>query len=209
MTSLWVGGPNAFISLVVVGQSYSIVLFHSSYHCSSSWVFVYAWPILSRCSAATRMLHPSASRFFLRVVAPCRNGNCFEVEILKIKQESKQRDTALCIVLDFSSPISSSTPSLHVVVLFVPSACSSTPVIVFCNFSCFTICCQTTQVEPYYCMSWVLTWFGHDLQDLPTVSRLYDVLLGAHPTLILYICAAVSFLLCILFLFKFPRFLLF
>jgi len=44
-------------------------------------------------------------------------------------------------------------------------------------------------------MSWVLTWFGHDLQDLPSVSRLYDVLLGAHPTLILYICAAVSFAL--------------
>eukprot|EP00752_Nemacystus_decipiens_P009013 g8046.t1 len=47
------------------------------------------------------------------------------------------------------------------------------------------------KVEPYYCMSWVLTWFAHDLQDLSTVSRLYDVLLGAHPTLILYICAAV------------------
>ncbi|CAN0383613.1 unnamed protein product, partial [Hapterophycus canaliculatus] len=41
-------------------------------------------------------------------------------------------------------------------------------------------------------MSWVLTWFSHDLQDLATVARLYDVLLGAHPTLILYISAAVS-----------------
>ncbi|CAN0520997.1 unnamed protein product, partial [Scytosiphon promiscuus] len=48
------------------------------------------------------------------------------------------------------------------------------------------------QVEPYYCMSWVLTWFSHDLQDLSMVARLYDVLLGAHPTLILYISAAVS-----------------
>ena len=48
------------------------------------------------------------------------------------------------------------------------------------------------QVEPYYCMAWVLTWFAHDLHDLPTVARLYDVLLGAHPTLIFYICAAVS-----------------
>lgn len=63
---------------------------------------------------------------------------------------------------------------------------------------CSTINCRHLntanflQVEPYYCMSWVLTWFGHDLQDLPAVSRLYDVLLGAHPTLILYICAAVS-----------------
>ncbi|CAM9833663.1 unnamed protein product [Pylaiella littoralis] len=47
------------------------------------------------------------------------------------------------------------------------------------------------KVEPYYCMSWVLTWFAHDLKELPAVSRLYDVLLGAHPTLILYICAAV------------------
>lgn len=40
-------------------------------------------------------------------------------------------------------------------------------------------------------MAWVLTWFAHDLKDINTVSRLYDVLLGAHPTLILYICAAV------------------
>lgn len=48
------------------------------------------------------------------------------------------------------------------------------------------------QVEPYYGMAWVLTWFAHDLQELHVVARLYDVLLGAHPTLILYICAAVS-----------------
>ncbi|CAM9869171.1 unnamed protein product, partial [Laminaria digitata] len=48
------------------------------------------------------------------------------------------------------------------------------------------------KVEPYYCMAWVLTWFAHDLQDLPTVARLYDVLLGAHPTLIFYLCAAVA-----------------
>lgn len=41
-------------------------------------------------------------------------------------------------------------------------------------------------------MAWVLTWFAHDLQHLHKVARLYDVLLGAHPTLILYICAAVS-----------------
>ena len=47
-------------------------------------------------------------------------------------------------------------------------------------------------MEPYYCMAWVLTWFAHDLQDLPTVARLYDVLLGAHPTFIFYLCAAVS-----------------
>ncbi|CAN0551511.1 unnamed protein product, partial [Ectocarpus sp. 12 AP-2014] len=50
---------------------------------------------------------------------------------------------------------------------------------------------SSSKVEPYYCMSWVLTWFSHDLQDQKTVSRLYDVLLGAHPTLVLYICAAV------------------
>lgn len=48
------------------------------------------------------------------------------------------------------------------------------------------------QVEPYYCMAWVLTWFAHDLQDLHTVARIYDVLLGAHPTLVLYLSAAVS-----------------
>ncbi|CAM9188904.1 unnamed protein product [Ectocarpus fasciculatus] len=50
---------------------------------------------------------------------------------------------------------------------------------------------SSSKVEPYYCMSWVLTWFSHDLQDQKTVSRLYDVLLGSHPTLVLYICAAV------------------
>lgn len=50
----------------------------------------------------------------------------------------------------------------------------------------------TLKVEPYYCMAWVLTWFAHDLPNLHAVARLYDVLLGAHPSLIIYISAAVS-----------------
>ncbi|CAN0114469.1 unnamed protein product, partial [Discosporangium mesarthrocarpum] len=48
-----------------------------------------------------------------------------------------------------------------------------------------------SKVEPYYCMAWILTWFSHDLSDLNTVARIFDVLLGGHPALAIYVAAAV------------------
>ncbi|ELR17666.1 TBC domain containing protein [Acanthamoeba castellanii str. Neff] len=45
-------------------------------------------------------------------------------------------------------------------------------------------------VEPYYAISWVLTWFAHDVDQWSTVTRLYDAFLAAHPMLCLYLAAA-------------------
>ncbi len=44
--------------------------------------------------------------------------------------------------------------------------------------------------EPVFALSWLITWFAHDLQDPVQVCRLYD-LCGAQ--LVLYILAASSF----------------
>ncbi len=45
-------------------------------------------------------------------------------------------------------------------------------------------------MEPYYAISWVLTWFAHDVDEWSTVTRLYDAFLAAHPMLCLYLAAA-------------------
>jgi hypothetical protein len=45
-------------------------------------------------------------------------------------------------------------------------------------------------VQPFYAISWVLTWFAHDVDQWATVTRLYDAFLAAHPMLCLYLAAA-------------------
>lgn len=48
------------------------------------------------------------------------------------------------------------------------------------------------KLEPFFATSWLITWFAHDLHNLETVARLFDVLLSSHPIYCYYICAAVS-----------------
>mmetsp|Transcript_8758 Transcript_8758/g.21681 ORF Transcript_8758/g.21681 Transcript_8758/m.21681 type:complete len:455 (-) Transcript_8758:5-1369(-) len=45
-------------------------------------------------------------------------------------------------------------------------------------------------VDPIFAISWILTWFAHNLHSLPSVERVYDFLLGAHPSMSLYLSAA-------------------
>ena len=58
----------------------------------------------------------------------------------------------------------------------------------------FTVrCCAFLgQVQPYFALPWILTWFSHSLQDIDTVSRLFDLFLVSHPLLPLYMAGAVS-----------------
>ncbi|KAI8079831.1 rab-GTPase-TBC domain-containing protein [Halteromyces radiatus] len=49
---------------------------------------------------------------------------------------------------------------------------------------------QMTGVLPYYCLSWVITWFSHDLDDLPSIYQLFDVFLSSNPMMPLYASAA-------------------
>ncbi len=57
--------------------------------------------------------------------------------------------------------------------------------LLYCN------CCCSHQVEPYFALPWILTWFSHSLHDLDTISRLFDLFLVSHPLLPLYMAAAV------------------
>ncbi len=47
-------------------------------------------------------------------------------------------------------------------------------------------------VEPFFALSWVLTWFSHDVDRWSVVARLFDSLLACHPAFSLYLSAAVQ-----------------
>ena len=46
-------------------------------------------------------------------------------------------------------------------------------------------------VLPYYCLSWVITWCSHDLDDLEKITRLFDLFLCSNPFMPVYFAAAV------------------
>lgn len=46
-------------------------------------------------------------------------------------------------------------------------------------------------VLPYYCLSWVITWCSHDLDDLEKITRLFDLFLCSNPFMPIYFAAAV------------------
>jgi hypothetical protein len=41
-------------------------------------------------------------------------------------------------------------------------------------------------MEPFFCLSWILTWFAHDVRDTSLVKRLFDAFLVGHPALPVY-----------------------
>ncbi|KAK3905452.1 rab-GTPase-TBC domain-containing protein [Staphylotrichum tortipilum] len=45
-------------------------------------------------------------------------------------------------------------------------------------------------IEPFFALAGTLTMYAHDLPTLPTVARLFDVLLARHPAFTLYLFAA-------------------
>ncbi|KAI8145968.1 rab-GTPase-TBC domain-containing protein [Fennellomyces sp. T-0311] len=45
-------------------------------------------------------------------------------------------------------------------------------------------------VLPYYCLSWVITWFSHDIDDVSKINRLFDLFLSSSPLMPLYVSAA-------------------
>ena len=48
----------------------------------------------------------------------------------------------------------------------------------------------SSSVEPFYALSWIITWYSHDCRDVSTASRLFDAFLAAHPLLPLYMSVA-------------------
>ena len=63
-------------------------------------------------------------------------------------------------------------------------------------------------VQPYVTISWILTWFAHDVESWPAIRRIYDSCLASHPFFCIYlsaaVCVAPSFLLLIFSLKSFP-----
>eukprot|EP00002_Diphylleia_rotans_P039388 TRINITY_DN9116_c0_g1_i1.p1 TRINITY_DN9116_c0_g1~~TRINITY_DN9116_c0_g1_i1.p1 ORF type:complete len:316 (-),score=63.82 TRINITY_DN9116_c0_g1_i1:598-1545(-) len=48
---------------------------------------------------------------------------------------------------------------------------------------------RAADLQPFFCLSWVITWFAHDIDDLEVVSRIFDATLSIHPLLPLYLSA--------------------
>eukprot|EP00033_Pygsuia_biforma_P001717 GCRY01001923.1.p1 GENE.GCRY01001923.1~~GCRY01001923.1.p1 ORF type:complete len:356 (+),score=44.10 GCRY01001923.1:118-1185(+) len=49
---------------------------------------------------------------------------------------------------------------------------------------------ENSQVQPYFALSWMLTWFAHDVCSLSEASRLFDLFLVTHPLMPLYVAAS-------------------
>ncbi|ORX56244.1 RabGAP/TBC [Hesseltinella vesiculosa] len=49
---------------------------------------------------------------------------------------------------------------------------------------------QDQGVLPFYCLSWVITWFSHDLDRLSNVTRLFDLFLCSNPIMPIFVSAA-------------------
>ena len=45
-------------------------------------------------------------------------------------------------------------------------------------------------MEPFFALSWVITWFSHDIRDTSLVKRLFDAFIVSHPLFPLYLSAA-------------------
>mmetsp|Transcript_4284 Transcript_4284/g.9504 ORF Transcript_4284/g.9504 Transcript_4284/m.9504 type:complete len:822 (+) Transcript_4284:273-2738(+) len=46
------------------------------------------------------------------------------------------------------------------------------------------------EMEPYFCLSWIITWFSHDIRDTSLIKRLYDCFIVSHPLLVVYMSVA-------------------
>lgn len=54
---------------------------------------------------------------------------------------------------------------------------------------------EQARMEPFFAISWLITWFSHDVKHLSGIARIYDVLLSSPPIFCFYLCAVVSFFL--------------
>ena len=45
-------------------------------------------------------------------------------------------------------------------------------------------------MEPFFALSWVLTWFSHDIKDVRVAARLFDAFIVSHPLLPIYVTVA-------------------
>ncbi len=53
-----------------------------------------------------------------------------------------------------------------------------------------------SEVQPYFALSWLITWFSHGFDDLDSIARLFDFFLASHPVMPLYLSAQVCNFTC-------------
>jgi len=46
------------------------------------------------------------------------------------------------------------------------------------------------QMEPFFALSWIITWFSHDVRDTALVKRLFDFFIVSHPLMPVYMSIA-------------------
>jgi hypothetical protein len=46
-------------------------------------------------------------------------------------------------------------------------------------------------VQPYFAISWLLTWFSHVVDDWETIVRIFDSCMASHPLFTVYVSVAV------------------
>lgn len=49
---------------------------------------------------------------------------------------------------------------------------------------------QGAEMQPFFALSWILTWFSHEVRDTDLVKRLFDAFLVSHPLLPIYLSVA-------------------
>lgn len=49
---------------------------------------------------------------------------------------------------------------------------------------------SASEVQPYFALSWFITWFSHNVPELDDAARIFDVFLSSHPLMPLYFAAA-------------------
>ncbi|VDN24056.1 unnamed protein product [Dibothriocephalus latus] len=52
---------------------------------------------------------------------------------------------------------------------------------------------QNLQLEPFFTLSWVLTWFTHILSNSNDIHRLYDLFLATDSIMLIYLSVSVSY----------------
>ncbi|KAI9184476.1 GTPase-activating protein gyp8 [Blastocladiella emersonii ATCC 22665] len=50
---------------------------------------------------------------------------------------------------------------------------------------------EECELHPYFCLSWVIGWFSHDLTSFDAVCRLFDFFLCSNPVMPVYLSAAI------------------
>jgi hypothetical protein len=46
------------------------------------------------------------------------------------------------------------------------------------------------EMEPFFALSWIITWFSHDVRDTSLVKRLFDFFISSHPLMSIYMSVA-------------------